>query len=201
MAADTSAPPTLLFLVGPPAVGKMTVGREIARRTGLILSHNHRTIDLVLDFFPFGSPPFLRLVHAFRRGIFEEVAASDLPGMIFTYVWAYDHPSEQVTLDEYAEPFRRRGGRVLFAELAATQAERLRRSATPERLAEKPHMRDVEAAQRRLTDWDAQYRLSSAGEFEGRDDYLKLDNTGLSPAEAADRIIRQFALVAKAPDE
>ena len=172
----------------------MTVGREIARRTGLILSHNHRSIDPVLDFFPFGSPPFLRLVHGFRRAIFEEVAASDLPGMIFTYVWAYDHPSEQLTLDQYAEPFRRRGGRVVFAELAATQAERLRRSATPERLAEKPHMRDLDAAQRRLTQWDERYRLSSAGEFEGRADYLKIENTALSAEEAAERIIRRFDL-------
>ena len=192
-----SAPPTLLFLVGPPAVGKMTVGREIARRTGLVLSHNHRTIDPVLDFFPFGSPPFLRLVRDLRRRIFEEVAASDLPGMIFTYVWAYDLPSEQVTLDEYAEPFRRRGGRVLFAELAATQAERLRRSATAERLAEKPHMRDVEAAQRRLTEWDRQYRLSSAGEFDGRSDYVTIENTSLTPDEAAERIIRRFDLRAE----
>ena len=172
----------------------MTVGREVARRTGLILSHNHRTIDLVLDFFPFGSPPFLRLVAGYRQRLFEEVAASDLPGMIFTYVWAYDLPSEQVTLDGYAAPFRRRGGRVLFAELAATQAERLRRSATPERLAEKPHMRDLEAAQRRLTEWDRQYRLSSAGEFDGREDYLKIENTELSAGEAADRIISRFGL-------
>ncbi len=189
-----TTPPLLLFLVGPPAVGKMTVGREIARRTGLILSHNHRTIDLVLDFFPFGSPPFLRLVAGFRQRIFEEVAASELPGMIFTYVWAYDRPSEQVTLDEYAAPFRKRGGRVVFAELAATQAERLRRSATPERLAEKPHMRDVEAAQRRMAEWDRLYRLSSAGEFDGREDYMKIENTEMSAEEAADRIIRQFGL-------
>ena len=171
------------------------MGREIARRTGLILSHNHAAIDLVLDFFPFGSPPFLRLVQDYRRRLFEEVAASDLPGMIFTYVWAYDRPSEQVTLDEYARPFREHGGRVLFAELAATQAERLRRSATAERLAEKPHMRDVEAAQRRLTDWDQKYRLSSAGEFDGRDDYVKIDNTDLSAEAAADRIIRHFDLL------
>jgi hypothetical protein len=78
------------MLVGPPAVGKMTVGHALAARTGLRLFHNHHTIDLALRFFPYGSPPFQRLVGEFRRRIFEEVAASDLPGLIFTYVWAFD---------------------------------------------------------------------------------------------------------------
>src|SRR5439155_10930334 len=67
--------PTLLFIVGPPAVGKMAVGHEVARRTGFKLFHNHHSIDIALRFFPFGSPPFQRLVGEFRRRIFEEVAA------------------------------------------------------------------------------------------------------------------------------
>jgi hypothetical protein len=48
--------PALLFVVGPPAVGKMTVGREIAERTGLRLFHNHMSAEPVLPFFDFGSP-------------------------------------------------------------------------------------------------------------------------------------------------
>jgi 2-phosphoglycerate kinase len=55
-------PPTLVFIVGPPAVGKMTVGFALAERTGLRLFHNHQTIELALNFFEFGTPPFGRLV-------------------------------------------------------------------------------------------------------------------------------------------
>jgi hypothetical protein len=54
--------PMLVFIVGPPAVGKMTVGYALAARTGLRLFHNHHTIDLVLRFFPYGTPAFGRLV-------------------------------------------------------------------------------------------------------------------------------------------
>jgi len=74
-----------IIIFGPPAVGKMTVGTELARLTGFKLFHNHMTIDLVLTFFGFGTPQF-SLVGEFRRRIFEEVAASTLPGLIFTYV-------------------------------------------------------------------------------------------------------------------
>jgi hypothetical protein len=87
----------------------MTVGAELARRTGLRLFHNHMTIDLVRHFFEFGEAPFGRLVSAFRQQILEEVAASELPGLIFTYVWALDHPGDREQIDAFCAPFRARG--------------------------------------------------------------------------------------------
>ena len=51
----------LVVLFGPPAVGKMTVGRELERFTGLRLFHNHMTIDLALRFFDWGTPAFEKL--------------------------------------------------------------------------------------------------------------------------------------------
>jgi hypothetical protein len=72
--------PALLVITGPPAVGKMTVGLEVAKLTGFRVFHNHLTIDPVLRFFAFGTPPFDRLVGAWRQQLLAEVAASDLPG-------------------------------------------------------------------------------------------------------------------------
>jgi len=62
-----SASMELVVVFGPPAVGKMTVGREICLLTGFKLFHNHMTIEPVLDIFPYGSPQFSRLVSEFRR--------------------------------------------------------------------------------------------------------------------------------------
>ena len=139
--------PALLYLVGPPAVGKMTVGHEVAARTGMRLFHNHHSIDLALRFFDYGTPAFGRLVADFRRRIFEEVAASELPGLIFTYVWAFDDPRDAAAVERSAEIFRRHGGRVMFAELEASREVRLRRNETEFRLAEKPSKRDLAAAE------------------------------------------------------
>lgn len=36
----------LIFLYGPPAVGKFTVGGELSKRTGFKLFHNHVTVDV-----------------------------------------------------------------------------------------------------------------------------------------------------------
>ena len=40
-----------VIIFGPLAVGKMTVGQELEKITGLELFHNNMTIELVLPFF------------------------------------------------------------------------------------------------------------------------------------------------------
>ena len=83
---------------------------------------------------------------------------------------------------------------MLFVELEAPQAERLKRTAGESRLAEKPSRRDLEAARRDLLDDDARYQLNSGGKFDGRPDYLRINNTHLTPGEVAERVIEHFAL-------
>jgi hypothetical protein len=193
--ATSDAPgSTLVFIVGPPAVGKMTVGYELAAQTGLKLFHNHQTIELVLEFFPFGTAPFNRLVREFRRRIFEEVAESDLPGMIFTYVWAFSEASDTAFVAEFAGIFAQRGARVVYVELEATLDERLRRNESEFRLASKPSKRDVAASRQRLMENDATYQLNSAGRFDARQDWLRIDNTELSPKAVAERVVAHFGL-------
>jgi hypothetical protein len=191
---DHRESPRLLFIVGAPAVGKMTVGHEIARLSGMRLFHNHVSIEPALRFFDYGTPSFDRLVEDFRRGVFEKAAKSDLPGLIFTFVWAFNLASEAVTVEKYAAPFRERGGGVLFVELEASLEERLRRNQTEFRLAEKPSKRNVEESARRLLEHEAQYRFSSSGECDARDDWLRIETTELAPHQVAQLVIRRYAL-------
>ena len=76
--------------IWPTSSWKMTVGQELATLTGLKLFHNHMTIDLVSPIFDYSTKEAKRLVSLFRNEIFEEVSKSDLSGMIFTYIWAFD---------------------------------------------------------------------------------------------------------------
>jgi hypothetical protein len=184
----------LIVIFGPAAVGKMTVGLELQRCTGLRLFHNHMTVDLVLRFFPFGTAPFSRLVKLFRTRIFEEVAASDLPGLVFTYVWALDDPRDKATVDGFVDIFRSRGASIGYVELTATQEERLRRNVTPLRLAEKHPKRDLERSRELLLEHDAKHRLNSDGNFFYPDQHLKIDNTHLMPEQVAAQIMDRFGI-------
>jgi shikimate kinase len=54
----------LIFLHGLPGVGKLTVGRELAKLTEFRVFHNHLAVDLVESIFEFGSQPFVELREA-----------------------------------------------------------------------------------------------------------------------------------------
>lgn len=182
----------LVIIFGPPAVGKMTVGRELARLTGLRLFHNHMTIELALNFFEYGHPSFHRLVSDFRRRVFEEVAASDLAGLVFTYVWALELEAERTYVDSVTAIFRARGADVYYVELYADLTERVRRNEAESRLAEKPSKRDTEASRAHLLEVSREHKLNTDGDFFYTHNYLRLDNTTLTPEEAARRIMEAF---------
>jgi hypothetical protein len=189
---------TLVFLVGPPAVGKMTVGQELQRRTGLPLFHNHLSIEAVLPVFGFGQPGFNRLVTMLRREVFAEVARSELPGLIFTFVWAFNAPDELAYVKDLVSAFDGEGCRTVFVELWADLETRLERNETENRLAEKPSKRDVDRSRSHLVQAESEWQFRPEGDFP-LEPHLFIDNTSLTPEEAANRIIDHFDLPTSGP--
>lgn len=184
----------LIVLFGPSAVGKMAVGQELRQLTGFPLFHNHMALEPVMQIFPFDSPPFSRIVRDFRNHIFKEVAESDLPGFIFTFMWALDLESEKQYMDEVCDLFESNGASVHFVELYASLEERLRRNRTAERLAEKPSKRDVEASDRRLLMHNESYKLNSNGDFFYPDRHIWIDNTHRATRDVAAEIVDRLGL-------
>ncbi len=87
-----------ILIYGPPAVGKLTIAEKLGKITGYNVFHNHLTIDLVNSFFKYGSPEHKRLVHKFRVNLIEAAAGSDMPGLIFTFCYAYPQDTKFVYL-------------------------------------------------------------------------------------------------------
>ena len=69
--------PKFILIIGPQAVGKMTVGQELAKLLGYKLLYNHLTIDLLLNIFEYSSEQFKKLNKLYRMQIFEEFSKSD----------------------------------------------------------------------------------------------------------------------------
>ena len=183
-----------ILIFGPQTVGKMTVGQELATLTGLKLFHNHMTIDLVSLIFDYSTKEAKRLVSLFRNEIFEEVSKSDLSGMIFTYVWAFDLQSDWDYIHHVVSIFESKGGTVYFVELEAELDERLERNKSPHRLEHKPKKRDIEWSENNLKETMKKHRLNSLhGEIE-KEEYIKINNTYLSPKEVAEMIKEKFRL-------
>jgi hypothetical protein len=189
----------LVFLFGPQAVGKMAVGRELATRTPYRLLHNHATIEPLLEVFDWGTPPFETLKEEFRRRIVEEALASDLSGLVFTYVWALDVPGDVAYVGALADGVVAAGGRVDFVELYADLDTRLAREGTELRLDAKPSKRDLAWARAHLIESDARHRTSTGPDlpFPFDHPHTRIDNSRLSAAEAAEEIVRRLGLAVR----
>jgi hypothetical protein len=184
----------LVFIFGPPAVGKMTVGQELGRLTGYKLLYNHMTIDPIIEIFEFGSPSFKRLVPEFRRAIVREAARIGLPGLIFTFVWNFDEAACRVFLDEIRDIVLEYGGLVHYAELEATLDERLIRNRSENRMQHKKPMRDPDATHAWVIEDEHIRNTSEERPFPYTDKHIKIDNTSMSPSEAGRRIAERFSL-------
>ncbi len=181
----------LVFIFGNTSVGKMTVGQELTKITDLRLFHNHMMIEPVIEIFgSFNGKAVERL----RRVVFEEFAESDNYGLIFTYMFAFDHPGDWAYVAGVAQLFEERGAEIDYVELDAPQAVRMARNKTENRLQNKPSKRNLDFSEQLLLKADQKYRCESLpGEIPFKN-YLRIDNTNLTPPETAAQIKEYFKL-------
>lgn len=136
-----------VFLFGDAAVGKMTVGQELMKITDLRLFHNHMTIEPVIEIFgQYNSKTIARL----RDVIFEDFAASENYGMIFTFMWAFDQPSDWNYVEHIKKIFIPYDTEFYYVELIAPQNIRLQRNVSEHRLKHKPSKRNIPESNQRI---------------------------------------------------
>ena len=184
----------LVIIFGPHAVGKMTVGQELAKITDLKLFHNHMTIEIVADLFANIPNERGRLVNLFRYEIFDAYSKSDEYGMIFTYMWAFDSQADWDYINNLEAMFKSRGSEVYYVELEADYDLRIERNKTENRLHNKPTKRNLEESEKRFRNLEAKYRLNSLDGELKKENYIRINNTNLEPDTVAKMIKDQFNL-------
>lgn len=170
--------PTLVFLYGPAAVGKLTIARIVADRTGLALFHNHLVVDAVSALFPFGSPEFVRL----REQFWIEAMVSAITAgrsLIFTFApepsVASDFPQRLQAQIEAA------GGKLCFIALTVAADVQDARIADPDRSAF-GKLRSLDLLHTIRADCDRCMATMPTPK-------LTLDTGLLSPQQAAEQIV------------
>lgn len=172
----------LIFLHGPPASGKLTIGRILAERTGMPLFHNHLVVDAVGAVFPFGSAEFVRLREQFWM---ETIAAAARAGrsLIFTFA-----PESTVAADfplRLSDLVTGLGGELVAVALRVDEADQERRIDSPVRgefgkLRSVALLRELRPSMRRC-------------EAMMPEPQLVIDTSSVTPDEAADLIVRLIA--------
>lgn len=181
----------LVVLIGSGAVGKMTVGQELMKITDYRLFHNHMMIEPVIKIFgKFDG----KVIEKLRGDIFDAFMETPYPGMIYTYMWAFDMQSDWDYIKTVTDKFEKTGGTVYYVELIADRDVRLERNKTENRLNSKESKRDLAVSEDRMLREETKYRVvSNEGEIPFKN-YLRIDNTNLEPDVVARMIKEHFNL-------
>ena len=104
----------LVYIYGPPAVGKLTVAKELSKITKFKLFHAHLTADYVSSIFPLRDNKSDRLKWHFALKMFEEAVKNNI-NIIFTKT--YDI-SDNLFLKKLISMIKRYKGKIFFVKLS-----------------------------------------------------------------------------------
>lgn len=179
----------LIIIYGPPAAGKLTVGTQIARKTGYKLFHNHISIDCVKTVFEFGTPVFWDVVGFVRAGMIAEAARQ---GIDLVHTFCYELEVDDDHFLRLIAAAEDNGGEVHLVLLRCDERERKARIGNESR---------VKIG--KLTDptsFDRKKQIELSTPLPGRETLI-IDTTSVPPDEAAMEIIGHFGLPPQQPED
>ncbi|HJP80791.1 MAG TPA: shikimate kinase [Candidatus Saccharimonadales bacterium] len=178
----------LVFIYGPPAVGKTTIGRIVSQTTGFSFFFNHATVPAARAVFPDHHNPrfkdaYSQLLKSFRLSGIAAAARQDVD-IIFTL--AYSGSVDDAFIKEIVNVVKDRGGSVYFVQLHAAD----------EILFSRVHTKEREALLK-ITDPTRLAALLKERDLRASvpyDDILHIDTEHVAAEEAAQQIIETFRL-------
>lgn len=171
----------LVLLYGPPAVGKFTISKELAKLTGFKNFHNHLVIDVVNEVFGWEDPAHKKLEYGIRVQVVEEAAVSGI-NLITTGVVLHRN---RFLYQGFIDAYKKNGGEVCVVRLKAGRDILKSRVDHPSRARKINSNQDLEKFFKEFPE--------SMEKFE-EGDQLELNTAEISPEAAAQKIVDHFKL-------
>ena len=181
----------LVVIIGPQAVGKMTIGEKLKEKIGYTLMTNHDSIEIAIKIFSSNKDAKLKLKSKIREDVFNICLENNI-SIIFKFVVDFNTNDDILYLNELKNKFEKTEGNFYLIELEADLQTRLERNKTPHRLECKPSKRNMEWSDKELIESMDIYRMNSIKDEIKFENYIKINNTNLSPNAVCDIIINKF---------
>lgn len=185
-------PQQLLIIFGPPAVGKMTVGRILADQLSYKLYYDEQVTELVEKYLSSADVGYWPLISKIRQSIFEGIAQSYLPGFVFTYIWDLDAESDKEYVENIISYFKEKLWKIKFVELEAKLGTRIKRSQGEDRIKAKPASADRKNTEAKIMEME-DYKHNTDDDF-SFSPHLKINTTNMTAVETAEMIIEHYDL-------
>ncbi|MEI6267115.1 MAG: AAA family ATPase [bacterium] len=182
----------LIFIYGPPAAGKLTVAKEIAKKLDYRVFMNHTLVGSIASVFPFedttpdkkGKDDLLRnkLARKFRVEIFKEAAKNNI-NVITTY--GGGGVNNSTFFDDTIKSVEKARGKVYFVHLIPNEESILERVESPTRKGQKIDNKNF--LKKKLIAYNYYDKYTGS-------DHLDIDNSNMLPEEVANQIIKYYKL-------
>lgn len=95
----------LILIYGFPAVGKLTIAKELSRRISFFLLHNHMIIDMICNLLPKGIER-TKAKELLHLALIDKISTKN--SLILTHAYSYTFKSKTGTTDnKYVEKIRK----------------------------------------------------------------------------------------------
>lgn len=177
----------LVFIYGPPAVGKFSVAKELSKITNYNLFHNHLINDMLDEIIDNkkDSSQYWKEANFLKVRLIEKAASSNKKGLIFTSLSIKEKKSGTFP-ERIKKSVEKHNGKVYFVHLDATDKKLFKR--VKEKSRKKYNkFSSVKALKKFLRGFEVHKSLSFKNQ-------LEIDNTNLSPKKTALIIKNHFKL-------
>ena len=174
----------LIFIYGPPAVGKLTVAEELAKTTNYRVFHNHLTQDLADEIYPGFCKNKFKLAESIRLEVFE-FAAKNNTDLIFTHVYASGEQDDNF-VNNVIDTIKRHDGSIQFVQLTAP------RDVLYSRVGNESRKRFKKAHDRETLEWKLdEFEIESGLKV---DNFITIDTSSQEASASAQQIIEYIKI-------
>lgn len=180
---------TIILLYGPPGVGKLTVGKQLSTKTKFILFNGHQLADLVHSIFDFGTKEFVDTTNRLWLYLFEASIRSKNQGLIVSLVYGVQTlrgKEDDTFFRKVIRLAKKHKTNLYFVKLKCSDQTLYRRVQNPTR---RKYGKLVSPAL--LKQIRQNYKVDRTIPFVKN---TIVDNTYLTPKQAADRIITRLKI-------
>jgi shikimate kinase len=176
----------LVFIYGPPATGKLTVAKELAKLTGYRVFPNHEVLSLLTTIFPYEDKALSEIRTEVSRKLRIEIFMAATKGKVnVVTTFGMSGPDYFDFFEDLKKSVENAGGHVMFVQLLCSREELLKRVGSEDRkdkINSKEHLEKIFVERPEIFD-----KFPGVG-------HITIDNTDLTAEETARKICSLHSL-------
>lgn len=155
--------PKAIIIIGPPAVGKYTIGKMLSEKCNYRFLHEHQLLDIASSLFGENHSERTTYYFKLRLDIFSDFIKYNTinQSIVTTFVHLFDYDYYNHFMVSFLNTFQKNNYDIYVIELEASYEERIKRNTNEDRLKAKPSKQNIENSIKKMNAIEDKNRTNS----------------------------------------